>query len=380
MNIFKILANGYGSVNENNISAFLGYLLDPNQDHGLGHEFLHKFLNKLDITPKDEDEFNTYIYDYQILFENNFTIEGEKSERVDIVILCLENNIQKGQNQLENILNSENPKVKHVFLIESKIDPKSLNKDQVKRQYKSAISQFKDMKNKIYSIYLTPFDNEGKFIAEFDTYKNEIKVSHLFWNKPNNSIVSILSEIIENENKGEIDILNEYSKSTIKSFIQFVENNFKSEKQDKKDKKDGTYTMVHGHSLNEKYQIEEKLNTLKTELINLNPDWENLIKLSLGKPTEPMLFIEYKNIHINIYAGYSKRDKVSLSYNSHSKDNNAFNMLNEISEKLKIDIKKKEYPKDAYARTDEMIKTIPITDFKRISDAINKAIAQIEGI
>lgn len=42
MNIFKILANGKGSVNEENISAFLGYLLDPSGDHGLRHEFIKR--------------------------------------------------------------------------------------------------------------------------------------------------------------------------------------------------------------------------------------------------------------------------------------------------------------------------------------------------
>lgn len=33
MNIFKILASGHGSISETNISAFLGYLLNPNEDH-----------------------------------------------------------------------------------------------------------------------------------------------------------------------------------------------------------------------------------------------------------------------------------------------------------------------------------------------------------
>jgi hypothetical protein len=44
MNIFKILAQGDGTINEPNVSAFLGYLLDPNEDHGLGSKFLERFL------------------------------------------------------------------------------------------------------------------------------------------------------------------------------------------------------------------------------------------------------------------------------------------------------------------------------------------------
>jgi len=34
MNIFRILSSNDGSINEPNVSSFLAYLLDPNEDHG----------------------------------------------------------------------------------------------------------------------------------------------------------------------------------------------------------------------------------------------------------------------------------------------------------------------------------------------------------
>ena len=47
MNIFKILASGNGNISETNVSAFLGYLLNPNEDHGLKDEFVKLFLLSL---------------------------------------------------------------------------------------------------------------------------------------------------------------------------------------------------------------------------------------------------------------------------------------------------------------------------------------------
>lgn len=44
MNVFKVLSSGHGNVSETNISAFLGYLLNPKADHGLNAEFLKSFL------------------------------------------------------------------------------------------------------------------------------------------------------------------------------------------------------------------------------------------------------------------------------------------------------------------------------------------------
>ncbi|MBK8516213.1 MAG: hypothetical protein IPL55_07955 [Saprospiraceae bacterium] len=67
--------------------------MDPYQDHGLGFEFLERFLGR--VFEKKEEKFNIRSYDYEILFEQAFINEDneiKKKEIVDIVILCFESN------------------------------------------------------------------------------------------------------------------------------------------------------------------------------------------------------------------------------------------------------------------------------------------------
>jgi hypothetical protein len=44
MNIFSVLSMGKSRLRETSMSAMLAYLLNPNQDHGLGYRFLKSFL------------------------------------------------------------------------------------------------------------------------------------------------------------------------------------------------------------------------------------------------------------------------------------------------------------------------------------------------
>lgn len=54
MNIFKVLASGKKSFPEETASAVLAWLLNPQMDHGLGYEFLRKFLTGLvNMLPKE---------------------------------------------------------------------------------------------------------------------------------------------------------------------------------------------------------------------------------------------------------------------------------------------------------------------------------------
>ncbi|MFA6145651.1 MAG: hypothetical protein WCW84_11515 [Sulfurimonas sp.] len=47
MNLFKILSSGDGRINEPNVSAFLGFLLDSSESHGLESRFVEKILEKV---------------------------------------------------------------------------------------------------------------------------------------------------------------------------------------------------------------------------------------------------------------------------------------------------------------------------------------------
>ena len=142
MNIFKILANGHGSINENNVSAFLGYLLDPSGDHGLGYEFLERFLFRV----FEDEDFKFRKYDYEVILEQGFKGK-EKKEVVDIVILCFSrNNSQGSQSKFKSIIKGE-AKIEKVFLIENKIKKSSFKAEQVKKQFESFKNEGLDVKD-----------------------------------------------------------------------------------------------------------------------------------------------------------------------------------------------------------------------------------------
>ncbi len=251
MNIFKILANGDGSINEPNVSAFLGYLLNPYEDHGLGHLFLHRFLNK--YFEKDNQDkgvyFQTDKYDYEILFEQAFIDENKEiknKEIVDIVILCFENNKGKTKEQItQNILKKENKiehkieqEIKHIFLIENKIKDSSKKDMQLTNQFKNCITTLP--KEKVISFYITP--DEDKFKEEFNNFKENDKKHHYLWKNKNDEdkddkddIYNLLLDIVKDESMGKIEAINEYTRHTLISFIRFIENDFKSQLAEKKE-------------------------------------------------------------------------------------------------------------------------------------------------
>ena len=245
MNIFKVLANGDGTLNEANISAFLGYLLDPYQDHGLGHEFLKRIIQKIEF--QISDNFNIYKYEYEVILEQAFRDEDKelkKKEIVDIVILCFETN--KG-NYKELIAKNSIEKVrilKYIILIENKVKVGAKTESQLKNQYENSLKSLNIDNSKIITIYVTPDDK--KYIEEFKNFTNNDKKLHLVWISENEklkledvenidvdkltSIFEILKSIISEETNGNIDALNEYTKHTLISFLKFIENDFKSQK------------------------------------------------------------------------------------------------------------------------------------------------------
>lgn len=258
MNIFKILANGDGTINEANVSAFLGYLLDPYADHGLGFEFLEKFIKQ--ILP----EFKVKKYDYEILFEQAFK-EDKSKQIVDIVILCFENSRGEAKESFAKSIIENDRQLTTFFLIENKIRKSSETKGQLINQFNATISELEkinkiknfseNISENIYSIYITP--NKKDFSEEFISLDRSNHSHHYAWKKDktnhlekpentqnfagktdeNSSIYEILKTIIHDESKGEIEAINEYTKHTIKSFIQFIANDFKSEQQEEKERK-----------------------------------------------------------------------------------------------------------------------------------------------
>jgi len=323
MNIFKILATGDGSINEANVSAFLGYLLDPKADHALGDEFLKRFLKSLDKSNElFEDDF--YDLDFQIFYEQAFKEENNAKQIVDLVIVGYQTKMDSGKESIIHDFIANSKEIKKIFLIENKIRKGSLTKEQLIKQYKSTIHQIPDKyASSVTSIYLTP--DEDKYVEEFNATKYLLNNSfHIYWksklNEAKDSILKILLGLLQDEVMGKIEPLNEYTLHTIKAFCLFIENEFKSERQIKTAKKDGLFIR----------DLHDNLNSFKEKYPKLIDEQsmkivENLIENVKDKP-----FITFR---------LSKTHPISILY----KNKKIFG-LNKAGKKLAYDIVYRNFP------------------------------------
>lgn len=89
MNIFKILSSYDGSIKEPNISSFLAYLLDFNEDHGLSDLLLKSIL--LNFKEVNQNFFNKIkladLTQYDVKINPEYSVFlGNKRRDIDIVI------------------------------------------------------------------------------------------------------------------------------------------------------------------------------------------------------------------------------------------------------------------------------------------------------
>lgn len=247
MNIFKILSSGDGSIKEPNVSAFLGYLLDPNKEHGLKDFLLRTVLEKL----IKENTISSLIINENIVnltndsnfkviveLEKKVTLNSGKKRDIDIVI---------------NIYNKS--ELVFVLCIENKIKTSSVTKNQLNEQLEGIQKEITN--EKIGFIYLTP-EACPKCKEEYEIFKdshNDIPSTNLSWN---DDIYKSLIKMLEEESKGTIEPIFEYSKYTIKAFMNFIKTDFQSYKEEKSNinKKDNT-----------KYNFNSKTNLAKGKLV-----------------------------------------------------------------------------------------------------------------
>lgn len=202
MNIFRILAQGDGTINEPNVSAFLGYLLNPNEDHGLGSRFLEVFLElhcrKAEKT-LGEDYSLKWLFDtgnepqrikdlstnsnfeVNVFFEQAFGTKEDavnKKEIVDIILIVHEVEKDSTEKHFKNYIQNKR-KLRHIFLIEVKIsdnavklpddDAKSKKNDKVREG--QLIAQVQQTKNEIKKL-LDEIENGGGSKSKFDINKD----------------------------------------------------------------------------------------------------------------------------------------------------------------------------------------------------------------
>lgn len=200
MNIFEILSQGKGSVNEENISAFLAYLLNPNETHGLKDIFLKRFLTLIDNNLATDDTLQLN----DILLEERFYNSKNDWCSLDITL------------RLNNLSNRD------IFIaIENKINKQAFKQKQLQNEinymcFSEEIQEYK--KKKI--ILILPYENKApnETIKTIDE-TNGFEYANITWN----SILKILKDILTKENSCEIPPLCEYIRHTIKAFISYME-------------------------------------------------------------------------------------------------------------------------------------------------------------
>ena len=237
MNIFRILSSNDGSINEPNVSSFLAYLLDPNEDYGISSLLLQEILNDIAITDKkflSKIQFNDRItdlskysgYTINVIPELSVNLEKQgKRKRRDIDIII-------------EIIEDKTKEIIYSICLENKITDASIIKDDVQLE-----DELKGLQNyysesnltpEIYIIYLTPNPSIVSD-ASFTKLEYENKY-HLYWDNHNNSVFNKLLKIFNDEKDGLIDPINSQSSYLIKSFLSFIKTQFKSYVEEKREK------------------------------------------------------------------------------------------------------------------------------------------------
>jgi hypothetical protein len=238
MNIFKVLSSGYGRVNETNVSAFLGYLLNPNSDHGLNAAFLKEILKCFDPNilltifnneKIDEIDLSTRSkYLTEVFLEKNFK-NGNRVDidnRVDIVVKITKR-VSLGTTDSDEIFNHNDPIA--IFLVEVKVSETSVREIQLIEQYNAGIEKAKNIKGwegKVYSILIAlEGENAGRAFKKLNS-NNSLFLT--WFSSSKKSIETILKDIISYEQASSIEPIDEYAIHTIKAFLNFIKDKFSS--------------------------------------------------------------------------------------------------------------------------------------------------------
>jgi hypothetical protein len=205
MNIFATLAQGKGSINEENISSFFAYLMMPDESHGLKREFLFRFFKELDI---DDKFFDIDEYSYEILLEqpyNKVVGTTNKNRTIDIQV---------------NINAKDDNILAHTIAIENKIKVSAVNPNQLLEEYKNIKHSLKD-KIGITMVFLSPDGTQYKNEFEKLAISKADRKKWITWEKT----TEILKNILKAEENIDIEPLAEDTKHIIKAFIYFVQTN-----------------------------------------------------------------------------------------------------------------------------------------------------------
>jgi hypothetical protein len=175
---------GKSRLHETSMSAMLAYLLNPNQDHGVGNKFLKSFLelsNENNIYSIYIEKIGTTQLKFDIDLEVQYYYNGKRSD-IDVQIKIFDNN----WNEL------------HRIIIENKIKTGAANPKQLEQYYEAVINDENDeniSEDKLSVIFITPDLNNKILEEEFNNLKSD-KKTWIYWNsslEDKNTVNSIYS-------------------------------------------------------------------------------------------------------------------------------------------------------------------------------------------
>ncbi|MCE5221798.1 MAG: PD-(D/E)XK nuclease family protein [Clostridium sp.] len=225
MNIFNVLSQGKGSINEENMSAMLAFLLSDSQTHGLGDVFLKRFLMLVSEKTNHTSDFDKLINDnnlkIDVLLESPYQIDNGKKRIVDIELRL---NIKQFN---KNINEYEFKEVKRVC-IENKVKYQSVDTTQFKEEFEGIQNDIEDDSNiEIIMVFLTPYFAKEKYEREYNELSQELlganKKVWINWSNENdNCITKIITDLLRDESNAEINPINEYIRHTLKAFVRHI--------------------------------------------------------------------------------------------------------------------------------------------------------------
>lgn len=253
MNIFKVLSSNDGSINEPNVTSFLAYLLDPNENHGLGSRFVESFLTPIVLA--NNEWYKDLIYNNRVrdLSRNS---KYEVRVQAEVKVISSESEVVKKTRDIDIVIelfdqNFSDVVPKYSFCVENKINDGAIQKgdNQLFDEIIGLVNYYKGSSLEkeqplVAFIYLTHSGSQ-RAINEFNELLPTLEIEglsvpcyHLSWggNELESleiTIVDLLSMILKEEAIGKIEPIYDYTKHTIKSFISFIYSGFKSYKEEK---------------------------------------------------------------------------------------------------------------------------------------------------
>jgi PD-(D/E)XK nuclease superfamily len=228
MNIFTVLSQGKGRLNEENLSAMLGYLLTPSQTHGLGDTFLRPFLIAVAEACGDTKRFDHIMCTSkairaEMFLESPYQV-GKQRRVVDMELRIFSRSLNSTSGEFEDV-------ELHRIAIENKVKPQAADSTQFKEEFLGIVQDLEDdEKVAITMVFLTPPGESSRLVDEYNALDVQLLASHrkawLRWAGPDDQhhhIVALLRHLLRQETEAEISPIADYLRHTIKAFIRHIQ-------------------------------------------------------------------------------------------------------------------------------------------------------------